>query len=103
MRRTTSAGVSGRPRVFALFVALAQFQPNDLKQPIVIQRLVGMAHPGLPKILDLLGDEAVGEAALETARGDHRWRSLLLDSSRSRRNTCWLSSLMASMTSFTWR
>lgn len=68
----------------ALFVALAQLLLNDLQQLIVIQRLVGVAHPGLPKILDFLGDKAIGEAALKTAGGDHDLRSF--DSSLSNRN-----------------
>ena len=69
---------------FALFEALAQFLLNNLQQLIVIHRLVGMAHPGFPKILDLLGDQAIGEVALKTACGDQALRSF--DSSLSRRN-----------------
>lgn len=66
-----------------------------------MQGLIGVPHPGFPKILDFLGDVAVGEAALKTAGGDHNCRSL--DSSRSSRNKYWFSSLMASRVSLAWR
>ena len=82
-------------------VALAQFLLNTLEQLIVIQHLVSVAHPGLPKILDFLGDEAIGEAALKTARGDHDLPAF--DRSRSSRNKDWFSSLIASSVSFAWR
>jgi hypothetical protein len=41
-------------------------------------------HPRLPKILNLLGDEAIGKATLKTARGDQALSSF--DSSLSNRN-----------------
>src|SRR5207247_9592190 len=87
--------IGWRPRAptsLALFVALAQLLLNNLEQLIVIQSLVGVAHPGLPKILDFLGDEAIGKAALKATRGDHDLPSF--DSSRSSRNKYWLSSLI---------
>ena len=96
--------IGWRPRAptsLALFVALAQLLLNNLQQLIVIQSLVGVAHPGLPKILDFLGDEAIGKAALKTTRGDHDLPSL--DWSRSSRNKYWFSSLIASKVSFAWR
>jgi hypothetical protein len=83
IRRTTSAEVRATTGL-ALFDAFAQLLLNNLEQLIVIQRLVGVPHPGLPKILDFLGDEAIGETALKTARDDHDLRSF--DSSLSSRN-----------------
>ena len=63
--------------------------------------MVGVAHPELPKILDFLGDEAIGKAALKATRGDHDLPSF--DSSRSSRNKYWFSSLMASKVFLAWR
>ena len=89
------------PTSLALFVALAQLLLNNLEQLIVLQSLVGMAHPGLPKILDLLGDEAIGKAALKATHGDHDLPSF--NSSQPSRNKYWFSSLIASKVSFAWR
>src|ERR1700730_10221645 len=90
-----------RPRAstsLALFVALAQLLLNSLEQVIVIQGLIGVAHPGLPKILNFFGNEAIGEAALKTAGSDHDLPSFA--SSRSSRTKYWFSSLIASKVSF---
>src|SRR5450759_2275040 len=84
----------------ALLAALHQFLLDEEQQGFVFQCLVGMAHPGFPKVLDLFEDKAIGESPLQAARDDHRWRSLPLDSSRSSRNRNWLISLMASRVSF---
>ena len=62
---------SPAPASLALFDALAQLCLNDLQQLVVMQRLIGMPHPGLPQIGHFLGEEAIGEAALKTAGGDH--------------------------------
>src|SRR6202165_719643 len=93
-----------RPRAstrLAPFVESCPLLHNNLEQLIVIQCLVGVAHPGLPEILDFFDDEAIGEAALQTAGGDHALPSF--DSSRSSRNKYWFSSLIASSVSFAWR
>src|SRR5271165_4778806 len=100
MRRMTSTGVAGRPRVLLFLAAFCQFVLDERKQSVVLESLVGVTHPGFPQIVNIPGNEAISEAALQAARGDHAPRSFSCNSSRSRRNKNWLSSLMASRVSF---
>jgi hypothetical protein len=88
-------GEGGAAAGLALLAAFGQRLLNDEEQSLVFQGLIGIAHPGLPQVLHGLGDQAVGEAALQTTGGDHEGRSRVLDASRSRRSKDWLSSLMA--------
>jgi hypothetical protein len=98
MRRTTSGRGRGPSARLALFAPFDQLLLNDLQQPIVIQGLIGMPHPGLPQIGHCFADEAIGEAALQAAGNDHAVRSFA--SSLSSRNKYWFSSLIASRISF---
>src|SRR5260221_5697671 len=55
----------------ALRMALRQGlvdRPNDL---LVVEPLVSLHHPGLPKIADRLGNQAVGKVALRAAALKH--------------------------------
>jgi hypothetical protein len=81
----------GRARTatgLAFPAASGEFLLNDQQQGVVFQSLIGMAHPGFPQIAHSLMNEAVSEALLLAARGDHGSDSLPLDSSRSRRSNC---------------
>src|ERR1039458_6372128 len=96
-------GCAGPAPRLAFLASLAQLLLNQGDQAVIFQHLVGLTHPRLPQIGHLFGDEAIAKAALESAGGDHAERSWPLDSSRSIRNNCWLSSLIASKVCFTWR
>jgi hypothetical protein len=80
----------------SLLAALGQLLLDDEQQSVILQCCICVAHPGFPKVLNRLGDEASGEASLQAAGGDHGSRSCSLDCSRSKRRRKRFSSLMAS-------
>ena len=55
----------------ALLTAFGQLLLNQEQQGVILQRSVGVVHPRFPEILHRLGDEAIGELALQAAGGDH--------------------------------
>jgi len=56
---------------FTLAAASAEGLLHDLQKLPVVDGPIGMEHPGLPQIAHFLGDEAVGEGALQAAKPDH--------------------------------
>ncbi len=64
-------GGGGTAARLPFLAALGQFPLNNQQQRLVLQCLVGMAHPGLLQITHRFGDEPVGETLLQAARGNH--------------------------------
>jgi hypothetical protein len=48
-----------------------QFLLDNVQKGVVFQRLIGVSHPGFPKILHRFADEAIGETALLATREDY--------------------------------
>jgi len=52
------------PTSLALLAAFGQLLLDDEQEGVILQRCIGVSHPGFPEILHRLGDEAIGEISL---------------------------------------
>lgn len=63
-------GSGWAPSCLTLANALGQLLLHEIQQLFVPEQLIHLAHPGLEQITDFIGDEAVGEAELESMMQD---------------------------------
>ena len=76
-------GRGGWPTTGLAFLAtLRQRLLHDLQQPVILQNTIAVRHPRLTQIINLLGNEAVGEATLQASSLDHWGCSRLFSDSR---------------------